>query len=112
MDNNSTCTPCLPFPNKILRNPIHQWPNRHPIISTIRCSQNAMNMESRRLLIRKKDSRMMIELHNDNRTLYAIVESIIVPKAANPAEISFMVPRLCSCHAQLMGLSRKVEKEF
>lgn len=68
-----------------------------------------MRMILRRLAIRQKHTRMMIQLYQNNRTLHAEVERIVVAKATNPAKVRFVEVRLYLRKFEIAGLGWVVE---
>lgn len=70
-----------------LLQPLPTLPNSLPVIPRIRRPHNSMRVILRGLLVRQEHARVVIKLHQNNRTLHAEVECIRVAVTANPAKV-------------------------
>lgn len=87
-------------------------PNGLAVISRVRCPHNSMRMVLGWLLVCQKDSRMMVEFHQDNRALDPEVERVIIVEATNPAKVCLVKMLLDLLELELTGVGWMVKKKL
>ena len=77
------------LPAIILLKTSGQWSKRHAVVASVRRSQQCVDVELRRLRVAEENSRVVIELNDDDGALDAIVKWILIAEATDPAPICF-----------------------
>lgn len=88
------------------------FPDGLTIISRIRCPHNGVRVVLGWLLVCQENTRVMIELHQDDRALDTKVEGVIVAEATDPAKVRFAKVLLDLLELELTSLGRVVKEEL
>lgn len=100
----------LTFPDKVLMHRLGLQLQSVAIIPAVRHPQQRVNVELGRLLVRQEHTRVVVELDQDDRTLYAEVERVFITEPADPAEIGLFEMFLDAFELHLSRICGQVEQ--